>query len=222
MPSKRPSSAKTPSQSAGNAAAASTPDPDSLHSFPNATAWEQWLEQHHTTSGFIWVQFTKTSPAKGSGATVTNSALFTHPQALEIALCFGWIDGQKQRVDELTWAQKFGPRGPRSIWSVKNRDAAEKLIAAGRMRPAGHAAIEHAQANGAWDSAYLGPSKSTVPEDLQAALDAHPAAAAFFKTLSSQNRYAILFRLQTAKKPETRQVRLQKFVQMLLEGKTLH
>ena len=190
--------------------------PAPLHHFPDSAAWERWLEEHHTTSGFIWVQFIKAASAKEA------SPPFTYAQALEIALCFGWIDGQTRRLDDHSWAQKFGPRGPRSIWSVRNRTAAQKLMEEGRMRPAGHTAIERAQANGAWESAYHGPSKSTVPEDLQSALDAHPAAAAFFKTLSSQNRYAILFRLQTAKKPETRQARLKKFLQMLLESKTLH
>lgn len=219
MPSKRHSSdSKAPPKSARSKKQAGEHDP--LHPFPDAAAWERWLEEHHTTSETIWLQFTKVASSKKASAA--NSAPFTHPQALEIALCFGWIDGQVRRIDERTWAQKFSPRGPRSIWSVKNRTAAQQLIEQGRMRPAGHAAIERAQANGQWDAAYLGPSKIAVPDDLQAALDAHPQAADFFKTLSSQNRFAILFRLQTAKKPETRQARLQKFLQMLLEGKTIH
>jgi uncharacterized protein YdeI (YjbR/CyaY-like superfamily) len=181
--------------------------------FATSTAWREWLDRHHATSPGVWLQFAK----QASGIASVN-----HAEALEIALCYGWIDGQTKRLDEHHWLQKFTPRKPNSIWSRINRQKALDLIERGLMRAAGHAAIERARANGRWEAAYEAQSKAAIPPDLQAALDDSPKAAAFFKTLSSQNRYAILFRLQTAKKPETRAARLAKFVCMLQRGETLH
>ncbi len=181
--------------------------------FSSQAAWQKWLEQNHASSPGVWLQFAK----QGSGIKSV-----TYPEALECALCYGWIDGLKKKLDERYWIQKMTPRKPSSIWSVINRQKALDLIARGLMQTAGQAAIEQAKANGRWESAYDGQSKSVVPPDLQAALDANPQAAAFFATLNSQNRYAILFRLQTAKKPETRAARLLKFVGMLERGETLH
>ncbi len=142
--------------------------------------------------------------------------------ALEVALCYGWIDGQSKGVDALSWLQKFTPRGPRSIWSKINREKVEALIESGAMRPAGLAAIEQAKQNGRWDAAYDGPRTAEVPSDLQAALDRNAKAAAFFTTLSSRNRYAILFRIHHAKKAETRARRIAQFVSMLEKHETLY
>jgi uncharacterized protein YdeI (YjbR/CyaY-like superfamily) len=188
-------------------------DPMPQETFATSAAWRKWLDRHHAASPGIWLCFAK----QASGI-----ASISHAEALETALCYGWIDGQTKRLDEHHWLQKFTQRKPHSIWSRINRQKALDLIERGHMQPAGHAAIERAKANGRWEAAYEGQSKSTIPPDLQAALDASPKAAAFFKTLSSQNRYAILFRLQTAKKPETRASRLAKFVMMLKRGETLH
>jgi uncharacterized protein YdeI (YjbR/CyaY-like superfamily) len=181
--------------------------------FATPSAWRKWLDRHHATSQGVWIQFAK----QASGI-----ASVSHAEALEIALCYGWIDGQTKRLDESHWLQKFTPRKPNSIWSRINRQKALDLIERDMMRPSGHAAIERAKTNGRWEAAYEGQSKAAIPPDLQAALDDSPNAAAFFAKLSSQNRYAILFRLQTAKKPETRATRLAKFVSMLKRGETLH
>jgi len=181
--------------------------------FAAQAAWRDWLDRHHATSQGVWLQFAK----QASGI-----ASVSHAEALETALCYGWIDGQTKRLDESHWLQKFTPRRPNSIWSQVNRQKTLDLIERGLMHPAGHTAIERAKANGRWEAAYEAQSKAAIPPDLQAALDDSPKAAAFFKTLSSQNRYAILFRLQTAKKPETRASRLARFVSMLERGETLH
>jgi uncharacterized protein YdeI (YjbR/CyaY-like superfamily) len=181
--------------------------------FADQAAWEEWLEKHHVSSAGVWLKIAK----KGTGESSV-----TYPEALDVALCFGWIDGQKNSFDERFFLQKFTPRGPRSIWSKINRDKVAVLIEAQRMRPAGLAAIEQAKKNGQWAAAYDGFKASEVPPDLQAALDQSPKAKAFFATLKSQNRYAILFRLQTAKKPETRADRLKKFVDMLKKGETIY
>jgi uncharacterized protein YdeI (YjbR/CyaY-like superfamily) len=181
--------------------------------FASGAEWEAWLEQHHTDSDGIAVKIAK----KGSGV-----ASVAYPEVLDIALCFGWIDGRRNALDERFFLQRFGPRRPRSRWSKINRDKAEALIAAGRMRPAGLAEVERAKADGRWDAAYDGQRAMSVPEDLQRELDARPAAAAFFAGLSSQNRYAILYRLHDAKRPETRARRLEKFVAMLEAGETIH
>jgi len=183
------------------------------HSFTTKAAWKRWLHAHHEEPEGLWLKLAK----KDSGIKSV-----TRDEALEVALCYGWIDGQAKPVDEHYWLQKFTPRRPNSIWSKINCAKVQVLIENELMQPAGLAAIEKAKANGRWESAYAAPSTAVVPADLQLALDASPAAAAFFATLKGSNRYAILFRLQTAKKPETRAARLSKFLAMLERGETLH
>jgi len=176
-------------------------------------AWAAWLDKNHGKSSGIWVRLAK----KGSaGQSVTYS------EALEVALCFGWIDGQKKAESEAAWLQKFIPRANRSIWSKINRKKALALMETGRMKPAGLRAIERAKANGSWDAAYDSPSTATVPNDLQAALDKNARAKAFFATLDSQNRYAVLYRIQTVKKAETRLRKIQQFIEMLARNEKLH
>jgi uncharacterized protein YdeI (YjbR/CyaY-like superfamily) len=153
---------------------------------------------------------------KDSGLSST-----TYQEALDVALCYGWIDGQKRPFDDRTWLQRFTPRGPRSVWSQINTRKADALIESGRMRPAGLAAIEAAKASGRWESAYQPWSNPDVPPDLQAALDAKPNAKAFFETLRGGNRYGIIYRVQTAKKPETRAKRIAEFIAMLEKRVTL-
>jgi len=181
--------------------------------FQSDAAWEAWLEEHHATSDGLWVKIAK----KGSGIPTV-----AYPEVLETALCFGWIDGQRKALDDRYFLQRFTPRRARSKWSQINREKVEALTKAGRMRPSGVAEVERAKADGRWDAAYGGQATMTVPDDLQAELDARPQAAAFFASLSSQNRYAILFRLHDAKRPETRARRLAKFVAMLEAGETIH
>jgi uncharacterized protein YdeI (YjbR/CyaY-like superfamily) len=181
--------------------------------FASAAEWEAWLREHHDSAPGIWIRFAK----KGSGVPSV-----TYLEALHAALCFGWIDGQARSVDDASYVQRFTPRRARSIWSKRNREFATALIEAGRMQPAGLREVERAQADGRWEAAYDAPSTATVPEDLQRALDASPEAAAFFATLNGQNRYAILHRVQTAKRPETRARRIEKFVAMLAAGDRIH
>ncbi len=180
--------------------------------FADAAAFEAWLEAHEGAAE-VWVKFAK----KGSGVVSV-----TYDEALEAALCFGWIDGKTLGLDERFYLQRFTPRRARSIWSKRNTGKAEALIAAGRMRPSGLRQVEAARADGRWDAAYDGLRDATVPDDLQRELDASPAAAEFFATLKGQNRYAILHRIQTAKRPETRARRIREFVAMLAERRTLH
>ncbi len=179
----------------------------------DSSSWSDWLEQNHATSAGVWLSFAK----KGSGSVSLNYA-----QALEIALCYGWIDGQKKAYDALAWLQRFTPRRAKSIWSKINREKALQLIEQGQMKPAGFAAIEVAKKNGQWEAAYDPQSKASVPEDLQAELDHSPTARAFFATLNSTNRYAILFRVQTAKKPETRLKLIRQLVKMLEKGQKIY
>lgn len=181
--------------------------------FADQDAWEQWLNAHYGEQQGVWLKFAK----KGKGITSTNYA-----EALDVALCYGWIDGQAQSVDDIYYLQKFTPRRPKSIWSKRNVNKVAELITAGKMKPAGQAAIDAAKADGRWDQAYDSPKDTTVPPDFQAALDANPAAKAFYATLNKTNTFAFLWRIQTAKKPETRAARIQKFVIMLSEGKKLH
>ncbi|HEX4496445.1 MAG TPA: YdeI/OmpD-associated family protein [Thermoanaerobaculia bacterium] len=181
--------------------------------FASPAKWEEWLQKHHKTSKGLWLKIAK----KGSGETTV-----TYAEALDVALCHGWIDGQKGSLDEAFFLQRFTPRGPRSKWSKINRDKVDALVKAKRMRPAGLAEVEAAKADGRWEAAYDGQRTITVPEDLQKELDANPKAAAFFATLSSVNRYAILYRIQDAKKPETRAARIAKFLGMLERGETVH
>jgi uncharacterized protein YdeI (YjbR/CyaY-like superfamily) len=175
----------------------------------DAAAWNRWLEQHHASAAGVWLRMAK----KGSGI-----ASVDYPQALEEALCHGWIDGQRKSDDATYFQQRFTPRTQRSMWSQINRDKVLKLIESGRMQAAGLAEVERAKADGRWDAAYEGAKVATVPPDLQAALDANAQAAKFFATLNAQNRYAVLFRTQGAKKPETRARRIEKFVEMLARG----
>jgi uncharacterized protein YdeI (YjbR/CyaY-like superfamily) len=184
-----------------------------VRAFDSAEAWERWLEEHHAEVPGVWIKFAK----KGSGVPTV-----TYMEALQAALRFGWIDGQARSIDDAFYRQRFTPRRARSIWSKRNRDFATALIEAGRMEPAGLREVERARADGRWDAAYDAPSTATVPDDLQRALDASPAAAERFTTLNSQNRYAILHRVQTARKPETRARRIETFVAMLAEGRTLY
>lgn len=176
-------------------------------------AWERWLKRHHATAAGVWIRMAK----KASGL-----ASIDHPEALEVALCYGWIDGQRKSEDAQYFLQRFTPRTARSIWSKINRDKVLKLIDDGRMQPAGLAEIERARADGRWDAAYDAQSVATVPPDLQAALDANRKAKAFFATLDSRNRFAILFRTQGAKKPETRARRIAQFVEMLAKGEKVY
>jgi uncharacterized protein YdeI (YjbR/CyaY-like superfamily) len=182
-------------------------------SFPTPKGWEEWLEKHYGDPKGLWLKIAK----KGAGAPTV-----TYAEALDVALCHGWIDGQKGALDEEYWLQKFTPRGPRSPWSKVNREKALALIESGRMKPAGLAEIEKAKENGRWEAAYDSQSKAAVPEDLQRELDRNPAAAEFFATLDSANRYAILYRVQEPKKPETRARRIEKFIGMLERGEKIH
>ncbi len=181
--------------------------------FASQREWETWLGEHHRTSKGLWLKMAK----KASGIDSVNYA-----EALDVALCHGWIDGQKGAFDDTFWIQKFTPRGPRSKWSKINVDKALALIEAGRMKPAGLAEIEKAQSDGRWEQAYDSQSKATIPEDLQRELDRNPEAAKFFATLDSANRYAVLYRIQEAKKPETRARRIEKFIGMLNRHEKLH
>jgi uncharacterized protein YdeI (YjbR/CyaY-like superfamily) len=176
-------------------------------------AWERWLKRHHATAAGVWIRMAK----KASGI-----ASVDHPEALEVALCYGWIDGQRKGDGDQHFLQRFTPRTARSTWSKINRDKVLKLIDDGRMQPAGLAEIERARADGRWDAAYDAQSVATVPPDLQAALDANRKAKAFFATLDSRNRFAILFRTQGAKKPETRARRIAQFVEMLAKGEKVY
>ncbi len=181
--------------------------------FASAALWEAWLADEHAHAAGAWVQIAK----KDSGI-----ATVTYAEALDVALCFGWIDGQKRGFDATWFLQRFTPRKPRSRWSKINTEHVARLTAEGRMRPAGLAQVEAARADGRWEAAYEGQRTATVPDDLQAALDANPSAAAFFATLRGANRYAVLYRVQDAKRPETRARRIERFVAMLARGETLH
>jgi uncharacterized protein YdeI (YjbR/CyaY-like superfamily) len=184
-----------------------------VKAFRTRAAWEKWLAGHYGDEGGVWLKFAK----KGSGATTV-----TYAEALEVALCYGWIDAQVKRFDETYYLQRFTPRRARSKWSKRNRDAATRLIEAGAMQPPGLAEVERARADGRWDAAYDSPSGATVPDDFERALGRNKRARVFFATLSSQNRYAILYRIQDARRPETRARRIAQFVEMLARGETLH
>ncbi len=181
--------------------------------FAFAADWESWLEDNHAVSDGVWIKVAK----KGSGIDSVR-----YPEVLDSALCFGWIDGRREALDERHFLQRFTPRRARSRWSRINRDKVEGLIADGRMRAAGLSEVERAQADGRWDAAYDGQKAIAIPDDLRRELDARPHAKAFFAELTSQNRYAILYRLQDAKRPETRARRLAKFVTMLEAGEKIY
>jgi len=181
-------------------------------SFPDARAFAVWLAKNHGTRG-VWIKIAK----KASGIRSID-----HAAALEPALCYGWIDGQARRIDDTWYVQKFTPRGARSLWSKINCDKATALIAGGKMMPSGLAEVERAKKDGRWSQAYDSPSRATVPDDLVAALAKNKRAAAFFAGLDSRNRYAILHRVQTAKKPETRARRIADFVTMMAKREKLY
>jgi uncharacterized protein YdeI (YjbR/CyaY-like superfamily) len=181
--------------------------------FGDQQAWADWLDENHVTAAGLWLRFAKK-------AADLNSVSYL--EAVEVALCYGWIDGQSKGYDELSWVQRFTPRRKGSIWSKINRGKAEALIESGRMQPAGLAAIERARAEGRWDTAYDGASTITVPDDLQAALDGNAEAKAFFATLKGSNRYAVLVRIQTTRTPETRAKRIAQFVAMLERHETVY
>jgi uncharacterized protein YdeI (YjbR/CyaY-like superfamily) len=181
--------------------------------FASAAEWEAWLVDNHADSDGVWIEIAK----RESGLESVR-----YPEVLESALCFGWIDGRRQALDDRRFLQRFTPRRRRSRWSRINRDTAERLIAEDRMQAAGLAEVERARDDGRWEAAYEGQRSITVPPDLRRELDARPKAKAFFGELSSQNRYAILYRLQDARRPETRARRLEKFVAMLEAGETIH
>ena len=181
--------------------------------FRTARAFEAWLKKHHASSDGLWLKIAK----KGAQAPSV-----TYPEAVDIALCWGWIDGQKKGLDDQHFLQRFTPRRARSIWSKINCDKVAKLVEAGRMQPAGHAQVDAAKADGRWAQAYDGAKTATMPDDLQAALDASPEAKAFFATINASNRYAVLWRVQTAVKPETRAKRIAQLVDMLARGEVIH
>jgi uncharacterized protein YdeI (YjbR/CyaY-like superfamily) len=181
--------------------------------FPSLRAWEDWLAAHHEDSPGLWLKIAK----KGADTTTVSYA-----EAIEGALCYGWIDGQKGKLDDAHWLQRFTPRTRRSKWSKINREKAERLTAEGRMHPAGLREVEAARADGRWDAAYQGQATATVPPDLARELDRYPAAREFFATLTGVNRYAILYRIQDATRPQTRARRIQKYVTMLNEHKTIY
>ncbi|MGA5649594.1 YdeI/OmpD-associated family protein [Streptomyces seoulensis] len=181
--------------------------------FESAEAFEAWLGEHHAVSPGIWLKLRKKAPG---------SVALDYAQALDVALCYGWIDGQKAGLDDQWWLQRFTPRTPRSKWSKINRDKVATLTEQGRMRPPGQSEIDRAKADGRWEAAYDSAKTATVPADLAAALLADPAAAESFEQLDRQNRYAILYRVQEAKKPETRARRIEKYVAMLARGEKPH
>lgn len=175
--------------------------------------FEAWLEDHHAQSPGVWLQIAKKNAKRPT---------VTYADAIQAALSFGWIDGQKRRGDDEHWLQRFTPRSARSRWSQINRDKAEQLIAAGRMRPSGLREVDRARADGRWDAAYAGQGTATAPDDLQQALDADPRLAGAFSDLDARNRYAIIWRLNDAKRPETRARRLAQYLDMLRRGDRLH
>lgn len=181
--------------------------------FPSAEAFEQWLAAEHATAAEIWLKLAKKVPGTPS---------LDYSQALDVALCFGWIDGHKKGLDDAHWLQRFTPRRARSRWSKVNRERVAALTEQGRMRPAGLAEVARAQADGRWDAAYDGMKAAEVPDDLAQALAASPAAQEFFATLDRQNRYAVLYRVQEAKRAETRAKRIAQFVTMLAEQRKIY
>lgn len=182
-------------------------------SFEDQAAFEHWLAAQGPSSGGLWLRLFR----KGCGV-----ATVSKPEAIDSALCHGWIDGQLDKYDDRSWLVRFTPRNARSKWSQVNAKRAEELVAAGRMRPRGLAEMESAKADGRWAAAYAPQSRAEVPEDLRAALDSNPKAAAFFATLKGANRYAVLYRIGAVKKPETRARRIAEFVAMLERGETVH
>jgi uncharacterized protein YdeI (YjbR/CyaY-like superfamily) len=184
-----------------------------IRAFKDAKAWESWLTKNQTVTDGLWMRIVKKASRAKS---------ITYPEAVEIALCYGWIDGQKKPESDSTWLQRFVQRRPRSVWSKINRAKALGLIARGKMQPAGLREIERAKKDGRWDAAYDSPRNAPIHPDFQRALDHSPRAKAFFKTVNAANRYAMIWRLHTAKKVETRARLTRKFIEMLEKGETLH
>jgi uncharacterized protein YdeI (YjbR/CyaY-like superfamily) len=181
--------------------------------FASASAWEEWLAEHHAGTDGVWIKIAK----KASG-----TASVTHDEALDVALCYGWIDGQGKTFDDSYFLQKFTPRRPKSLWSKRNIEKVAELTAAGRMQPDGQDEVEAAKVDGRWDAAYDSPKNMAVPEDFLQALGENEQALAFFNTLNQANKYAIAWRLATAKKPETRQRRFDNLLAMIERGEKLH
>ncbi|TGK24560.1 bacteriocin-protection protein [Leptospira yasudae] len=181
--------------------------------FKNRKEWAAWLKANHRSDSAIWIKLAKKESSIPS---------ITYTEALEVALCYGWIDSQKQKYDASHWLQRFSIRGSKSIWSKINREKAEQLIASKEMKAPGLAAVEAAKKDGRWDKAYASQSKMEVPEEFQKLLDKNSSAKKFFETLNSTNRYAILFRIHNAKKEETKIKRMKEFVEMLKRKETLH
>jgi uncharacterized protein YdeI (YjbR/CyaY-like superfamily) len=200
-------------EAARTAPGGTTADGLPMLSFATTGAWSKWLATHHGSSRGVWLKIAK------KGAT---SASITYAQAIDVALAWGWIDGQKGKLDEGWWLQRFTPRAAKSPWSKINRAKAEALIAKGAMEPPGLAEVERAKRDGRWERAYDGAASSSVPADLAAAFARNARALAFFDALDGANRYAILYRIQTAKKPETRAERITRFVAMCARGETIH
>lgn len=192
---------------------AAIPPDATPHLFKNAKAFETWLKENHTTSDGLWLMIAKRGAHEFS---------VTYPEAVEIALCWGWIDGQKKGLDDQHFLQRFTPRRARSVWSKINVEKVATLIDAGRMQAPGYAQIEAAKSDGRWAQAYDGARTSVVPDDLRAALEAEPKAKAFFATVNAANRYAVLWRIQTAVKPKTRAKRIAQLVTMLARGESIH
>jgi uncharacterized protein YdeI (YjbR/CyaY-like superfamily) len=180
----------------------------------DAAAWKAWLGEHHEESNGVWLMLAKKS--------TTDPTSLSYDEALEEALCHGWIDGQVRRFDERAYSQRFTPRRARSAWSKRNVGIIERLAGEGRIKPAGVAAVDRAKADGRWEAAYSGQATMEVPTDLVAALSAEPAAQAMFEILTSQNRYAVLLRIEGAKRADTRARRIERFVAMLARGETPH
>ncbi len=187
-------------------------DEEPIIAFENADAWARWLCEHHDSASGVWMKIAK------KAAPVSTA---THPEALDVAISFGWIDARRRGLDEHFFLQRFTPRGPRSRWSQINCAKAEALIAAGRIQPSGLVEVERAKADGRWEAAYPAQSRAAVPDDFQAALDAHPDAQAFFATLTGSNRYAFLHRLHHVKRRESRDRRIASYIEMLSERRTL-
>lgn len=181
---------------------------------PNAAAWRSWLDDHHGDPSGVWLVLAKKA--------TTHPTSLIYDQALDEAICHGWIDGQRRSRDDATFIQRFTPRRTRSAWSKRNVDMVDRLITEGRMHPSGLTQVQRAKDDGRWDAAYAGQAAMTVPDDLAAAFDAQPKATAMFEILTSQNRYAVLYRIDQAKRTDTRARRIDQFVAMLARGETIY
>lgn len=181
--------------------------------FKSPIEWERWLAKNHARSKGVWLRFFK----KDSGVVST-----THAEALDEALCYGWIDGQLKKYDEKSWLHKFTPRRAKSLWSKKNIEHVERLTKEGKMKAAGLTEVKEAKSDGRWKAAYDSPSKASIPEDFLSALSKNKKAKTFFETLNRANLYSIVWRLQTAQKPETRDRRMKAILEMLANGKKFH